>query len=161
MANESEEFIVKKELEEKRANIQNFDQLTLYLHTIKNNYNAGYGIAPRAIAQATLATAWFLSKEFGITGFQAEFVMWDFIRGWDFMSNQCGLRIIDYDNMLYPQYKYKFEKTICVDTWEALQKRAKELLMEREDAAHPVVIKHWKSIVDGNVPFGYEVEDDA
>ena len=28
-----------------------------------------------------------------------------------------------------------------------------------DDVAHPDVVAHWKSIVDGNVPFGLKVED--
>ena len=75
---------------------------------MKENCNYGYGQAPRAIAQAALATAWYLSSEFGITGFQASFVMWDFILDWQYRNNKCGLKMIDYDDMLYPQYEHKF-----------------------------------------------------
>ena len=32
--------------------------------------------------------------------------MWDFIIDWMYTSNQCGLRIVDYDDMLYPQYNH-------------------------------------------------------
>ena len=59
--------------------------------------------------------------------------------------------------MLYPQYEYKYEKTIDKITWENLQKAAKKNLEESPDA-HPDVIKHWQSIVDGNIPFGYKIK---
>ena len=86
---ESKEFEVKKTLEKDRENIGSLEELMSYLENVKENYNCGYGEAPRAIAQASLATAWYLAKEFGITGFQAGFVMWDFIRGWMYQNNEC------------------------------------------------------------------------
>ena len=154
----SREFEVKAQLEKERKDIKSFDDLVAFLQRVKDNCNTGYGTAPRAIAQAALATAWFLSSDFGITGFQAGCVMWDFIRDWQYSHNECGMKIVDYDEMLYPQYDYHFEKTIRRDTFETLQEAAKKRLEESE-YAHPDVIKHWKSIVDGNVPFGYVIED--
>lgn len=158
MNNENKEFEVKEQLEKERKNIKSFDDLVAFLQRVKDNCNTGYGTAPRAIAQAALATAWFLSSDFGITGFQASFVMWDFIRDWLYSYNECGMKIVDYDDMLFPQYEHKYEKTIRSDVFEALQKAAKKKLEETE-YAHPAVIKHWKSIADGNVPFGYVVRD--
>ena len=157
------EFKIKAELEEKRKDIKTFDDLVAFIKDIETNYNCGYGDAPRAMAQAALAVSWYLSSEFGITGFQAGCVMWDFILGWMKTGNQCGLKLVDYDEMLYPQYDYKFDKTISSDTWELLQKRAKELLEEDDNSklsAHPHVRYHWESIVNGEVPFGYAVVDD-
>lgn len=154
----SREFEVKEQLEKERKDIKSFDDLVNFLQKVKDNCNTGYGTAPRAIAQAALATAWYLASDFGITGFQAGFVMWDFIRGWNYRSNKCGLKIVDYDTMLYPQYDYRFEKIISKDTFEALKKEAEENLKDSAHA-HPNVINHWKSIVDGNVPFGYIIKD--
>lgn len=158
MNNENKEFEVKEQLEKERKNIKSFDDLVAFLQRVKDTCNTGYGTAPRAIAQAALATAWFLSSDFGITGFQAGFVMWDFIRDWLYSGNECGMKIMDYDDMLYPQYRDKYEKTISRDVFEALQKTAKKRL-EDSKHAHPAVINHWESIVDGNVPFGYVVRD--
>ena len=152
------EFKLRDKLKEDRENIKSFDELISFLQNVKENCNYGYGEAPRAIAQAALATAWYLSSEFGITGFQASFVMWDFILDWQYRNNKCGLKMIDYDDMLYPQYEHKFEKTLSTDTFEALQKEASKLF-EDSKGAHQEVIKHWKSIVDGKVPFGYMLRD--
>lgn len=154
----SREFEVKEQLEKERKDIKSFDDLVSFLQRVKDTCNTGYGTAPRAIAQAALATAWYLASDFGITGFQAGCTMWDFIRDWSYSGNECGMKIVDYDEMLYPQYDYKYEKTISKDVFEALQKTAKKRLEESE-YAHPAVINHWKSIVDGNVPFGYIVKD--
>lgn len=152
------EFEAKEILEKERKNIKSLDDLMNYIQNIRDNYDIGYGTAPRAIAQAALATSYYLADMFGITGFQAGFVMWDFIKDWSFRGNKCGLKIVNYDDMLYPQYNYKFQKTISKDTFEALQKEAQNNL-KKGRYAHPNVIKHWKSIVDGNVPFGYIIED--
>ena len=75
MENENREFVVKEQLEKERKDIKSFDDLVAFLQRVKDNCNTGYGTAPRAIAQAALATAWFLSSDFGITGFQAGCVM--------------------------------------------------------------------------------------
>lgn len=154
-----DEFEVRDKLKEERKNIDTFDDLINFLRNIQDNYNCGYGEAPRAIAQASLAVAWYLADEFGITGFQASFVMWDFIKDWLFSSNECGMRLVDYDNMLYPQYEDKFQKTIGPDTFNALQNKAKILIETNGDCAHPAVIEHWKSIAAGKVPFGYVVKE--
>lgn len=153
------EFELRDELAAKRKDIKTFEELTEFLKYVKENCNTGYGEAPRAMAQAALAVAWYLAGEFGITGFQAGCVMWDFIRDWSYSGNKTSLRIVDYDNMLYPQYDYKFEKTITPSVWNALQKEAAKNLEER-DHAHPDVVAHWKSIAEGHVPFGYSVRED-
>lgn len=154
------EFEIRDELVEKRKNIKTFEDLTAFLKDVEENYNTDYGGAPRAIAQACLAVAWHLADVFGITSFQAGFVMWDFIRDWNFRNNKTGLKIIDYDNMLYPQYEYRFQKTISSDMWHSLQTEAEKLLEDSEHA-HPDVKAHWENIVNGVVPFGYEVTYDS
>ena len=73
--------------------------------------------------------------------------------------NECGLKIVNYDEMLYPQYDYKFDKCISLETFRAMQSQAKELL-KNKNFAHPDVVKHWESIANGEVPFGYTVKDD-
>lgn len=95
----------------------------------------------------------------GITGFQVGAVMWEFIRRWEFTSNKTGLKILNYDNMLYPQMADKFEKKISRGVWNLLQKEAKERLEKDGESAADSVVAHWRSIVAGKVPFGYVVKD--
>lgn len=137
------------------------DELPDFMDRMTHGYNHDYGTAIHAVSACALAAAWAACREddTGLTGFQAGFVMWDFIRNWTKIGNKCGLRIIDYDDLLYPQYEYKMDNTISKVNWEALQKEAKKNLETKLDA-HPYVIAHWKSIVEGNVPFGYKVLDD-
>lgn len=86
-------------------------------------------------------------------------------KGFTYYSNKCGLKLIDYDNMLYPQYEYKFDKVISDETWKDIQEQARKNLEGLEELdkehrlVHPDVIAHWQSIVEGQVPFGYRVEE--
>jgi hypothetical protein len=82
--------------------------------------------------------------------------MWDFVLDWQYRNNKCGLRMLNFDDMLYPQYDYKFAKTISAEQFEKIKEQAKENL-EKNEHAHPDVIKHWQSIVDGKVPFGFTI----
>lgn len=116
-----------------------------------------------AIAACAVAAAWAGDKspQGGITGWQGSWVMWNFIQNWMGKQDSCGLKLVDYDDMLFPQYEYKFtEKTISSDTWNSIQKKANELLIEVDGYTSPKVIEHWKSIVNGVVPFGYTVKED-
>lgn len=155
------EFEVRERLQEERRNIESFEELVSFIENIKDNYGSDYGETPRAIAQAALATAFYLAdKEFGITGFQANFVMWDFLFDWQYPSNECGLKIVNYDDMLYPSNEYKFEKVISKETFVKLQEKAKDNIANKNlSHVHGKVLKHWQSIVDGNAPFGYVVKE--
>jgi len=151
----------------KEATEQIIETLPKFINHVMNDYEHDYGTICNAIAACSLAAAWAANKheQGGITGYQAGFVMWDFIKGWMYSNNKTALRIIDYDNMLYPQYEEKFDKVISKEIFEGIQKEAKNRLDAFEanpenDYAHPNVVKHWKSIVAGNVPFGYRIKED-
>ncbi|MBD5307611.1 MAG: hypothetical protein HDS14_08335 [Bacteroides sp.] len=103
----------------------------------------------------------------GITGFQAGFIGWEMIK--QFISvGDCGLSIVDWENMLYPQYEERFEKTISRGIFEELKKKARKRLAEADEgeriyghsSIHPEVRKHMESIVNGVVPFGYVIKED-
>ena len=146
------------------ATEQTIETLPQFVNHIMNDYDHDYGTICHAIAACSLAAAWAANQhEQGhITGLQASFVMWDFIKEWMYSGNQSGLRIVDYDDMLYPQYENKFDKVISKETFKSIQKAAQERLDEVKQGreAHPDVIKHWESIVAGNVPFGYKIKED-
>lgn len=119
-----------------------------------------YGTVCNACAALALAGAWYGAKREGITGFQAGFVMWGFIREWMYSENKTGLRILNYDNLLYPQYSDRFEKTISKETWKSVQETAASYIENEGSHAHPDVVKHWQSIVDGIVPFGFVIKEE-
>ena len=154
-----DEFEAMNILREKRKEIKSLDGLLDFIKDVSKNYNTGYGTAPRSIAQASVAVADYLLGSMGCTGFQAGCTMWDFITELMYPNNKCGLRLVDYDEMLYPQYEYKFtDKEISKESWEAMQKTAKDNLLSNEYAT-PRVVQHWQNIADGVVPFGFTVED--
>lgn len=144
-----------------KAKEQTPDTIMAYINHVMNDYSHDYGTICHAIAACAVAAAWAANNADGacggITGFQSSFVMWDFIRHWMYENNKCGMRLVDYDCMLYPQYRDKFDKTISKDVWEQLQKAASENLKTYNAASS--VMEHWKSIVNGKVPFGYSITD--
>lgn len=155
----TEEMHLEKEWFEHTDEIKTIDQLTEFINHVLGDYEHDYGTVCHAIGAAAVATAWYGAHVEGITGFQAGFVMWDFIMHWTKTSNKCGMKLVDYDDFLYPQYQYKFEKTISRDAWRSIQEQAKKNL-ESNEAACFEVRNHWHNIVSGIVPFGYKVEDD-
>lgn len=133
------------------------DELALFVTKLITQYNHDYGTVVRAMTAAMMASFSVVDKspQGGITGFQAGFIAWDMIK--EFMSIQGAAKILDYDNLLYPQYAHKFEKTIDVGTWESVQAKARENLTGNNDHTHHDVVSHWKSIVDGVLPFGFTI----
>ena len=146
----------------KDASKQTIDTLPDFMNHVLKDYKHDYGTICKAIGACAIAAAWAAnaSPQGGITGFQAGEVMWDFIRNWNYRSNECGLRIVDYDNMLYPQYENKFAKTITLRIMDNLMKEARKLLQKDANSnfkAHPEVRAHWERIAQGFPPFGYEL----
>lgn len=153
----TEEMGIQKEWYKKAKNM-NTEELPEFIRELTEDYSHDYGTICHAIAAGAVATAWAINNTptGGITGFQAGAIMWEFIREW--MSyDKKPMRLIDYGDMLYPQYEDKFKK-ISEDTWIWLQEQAERNLKENSNS-HPNVVAHWQSIVDGNIPFGFEIED--
>ena len=147
----------------KEAKDQTLETLPAFLKKLTEKYSHDYGTICHAIAASAIATAWAVNATptGGITGFQAGAVMWGFVRNWKFSNNKSGLRIIDYDDMLFPQYEEKFtNKSISESTWIALQKEANLRLADNNEFANSKVVAHWQSIADGNIPWGYELSED-
>lgn len=130
-----------------------FERLSEYPHS--------YGSICIAIAAVASGAAHLLnrSEKGGITGFQASIILWEFRHAW--LSENSPAKIIDYSNMLYPQYKEVFFKPrLPKRTFEWMQTKAQELL-DSSPTASTIVRKHWLSITKGQVPFGWKLEDDA
>lgn len=145
-----------------QARKQTVETLPKFISHIMCDYKHDYGTVCHAVAACALAGMFAAdnTEQGGITGFQAGFVMWDMVKQMCYTGNKCGLKITNYDDLLYPQYEEKFDKKISKEVWKSLQKEAESQLKDRKNAAHPDVKQHWQSIVDGHVPFGFEVEDE-
>lgn len=124
-------------------------------------HNHTYGSIVHAIGAGAIATAYAMDnhKNGGITGHQAGAIMWEMLYNWNFKTNKCGLKLVDFDEMLYPQYEEKFDKTISPQVWIHLVAEAKSNLTSKTIYAHEDVIKHWEDISNGIVPFGYTVKE--
>lgn len=146
----------------KDAKEQTLETLPEFISHVMNDYNHDYETVVHAISACAIAAAWAANREKGawggITGFQAGFVMWDFVRQWMYSNNKTGFRLLDYDDLLYPQYADKFEKTITPSIWEHVQKEAKARIEETQFKVRPDVMAHWQSIADGKPPFGFTVK---
>ena len=144
----------------KQAEKQTLETLPAFMEMLAE-FQHDYNTAPYAITAAALGASWAMDKtpHCGITGFQAGCIMWEYIQNWGLSYKNKPLRMINYDEMLYPQYQRHFEKVITEDTWNYLQYQANKHLKEC-DCACDEVKEHWKSIIDGKVPFGYTVRDE-
>lgn len=147
----------------KEANEQTLDTLMDFINHLMNDYYHDYGTICHAMAASMMATMWAIdhSDRGGITGFQASHVMWQVVRNICYRSNVTGLKITDYDDMLFPQYAYKFDKVMSSEQFAVLQSEAEKRLKENEESehkAHPTVVAHWTAIAAGIPPFGYRIK---
>lgn len=144
------------------AKSMTLDKIPEFMRHLAEDYGHDYGTICHAIAASAIAAASAMdsSAAGGITGFQTGAVMWEFISHWMHYEGK-PLRLINYQDMLYPQYREKFLQ-ISAETWKWLQEEAKKLIAtaEPDGYCHPDVERHWKSIAAGVVPFGYAVEQE-
>lgn len=129
-----------------------------FINELLHGYDLDYGAKIHAAAACTIAMFNACDDIFGFSGFQSSASIMQVLYKMNYRCNKTGIRVIDYDEMLYPQYKDKF-RSIPQNTWEALRKRADELIAESEWIADPSVLHHWMSISSGIVPFGYYISD--
>lgn len=144
-----------------RAKEQTLDTYEDFVEEILS-YDHDYGTICHALTAIAIAMIWVVERagNYGLTGFQGSCIMWEFIKNWSYTDNKTGLKLLDYDKLLYPQYEENFEKIITRDTWKALQNEAIEkLYSSRGSEVHHKVRDHWISIIRGEVPFGFKVKD--
>lgn len=146
----------------KEAKKQTIDTLPQFMKHVLGDYDHDYGTIVKAIGACAIAAAWSgnAHPNGGITGFQAGAVMWEFIRNWNHDDNKCGMRLMDYDDMLYPQYEYRFDKVISPRLMENLADEAKRRLSESPEMCADVKA-HMERIAKGIPPFGYKISDEA
>lgn len=131
----SEDFqAIKKDWADK-AKKCTIETLPVFLKELTENYSHDYGTICHAVAIAAIAGAYTVehSPQGGITGFQGGAVMWEFIKGWNYSSNKTGLRLIDYDNFLYPQYAAKYDKVLSPGIWAGIQKAAQNEIQKADN----------------------------
>ena len=113
------------------------------------NRKHDYGTCVYAMSMSAIAAFRYVSHRLGVTGFQASCADLDFIARNRGMKH--GFCILDYDNLLYPQYEYKFDE---VDFWRLIRDNIEHLskeagkLLENTEPVHPEVRAHWEKLVE-------------
>jgi len=142
-----------------RARKQTFETFPAFIQEINDTIPLSYGNICHMIGIAAIASAYTFenSDKGGITGFQSGCILWDIVCAWT--NNYEPQKMIHFRDMLYPQMDYKFS-TISKETFRWLQKEAQKELSDSNDGIgmHPDVTRHMKSIVAGEIPFGYTLE---
>lgn len=117
------------------AQKQTVETLPEFVRHLVEDYEHDYGTICHAIAAAGLAGMYAVenSPTGGITGFQAGFCMWGIVRQWQYQNNKCGLRMLNYDDLLYPQHEDKF-KSISKGVLETVRREAAYKIAEHEKA---------------------------
>ncbi len=144
---------------EKAKHVKNPDELKEFIEYVYSFGDfPGYDEDVHAITAIAIASSWCANEYYKITGFQASYVGLQYLMHWTYgYRDIVGISVTDYTDMLYPQCQYKFEKKIDKDMFKALQEAAKKKL-DDGDCGTQKVREHWQSIVDGTVPFGYELK---
>jgi hypothetical protein len=146
------------------ARNQTKDTLMDFINHVMNDYFHDYNTICQAISACMMATMSACDKYdcAGITGFQASAIMWEIVKHIHLGGN-CGMRLIDYDDILFPQYDYKFDSTVIPkDIFSAIVDEARKRIADSENNnsyVHPKVLDRWKCLADGNVPNGFSVGD--
>lgn len=87
-------------------------------------------------------------------------IFWAFLRHWLPEFSYAPLRILVYEDLLFPSPQTeKNYKTITKDIQDWLKQRAKSYLENNKDAPEELK-KHWQAVVDGHIPFDLELEED-
>jgi len=113
------------------------ENLPAFVQKLLGEYRHSYGTICHAVAAAGLAGAHAIdnSKQGGITYFQAGCILWEFVIRWMRWQDK-PMRLVDMDDLLYPQYKSKFT-TISKKTWEDVQRKARVKLDKDGKGTHP------------------------
>lgn len=144
-----------------RANkVRTPEELGAFVQELVGEYRHDYGTVVHACAAAAVAAGHAVSGSNaggGITGFQAGCVMWSFLSKW--LHEDGPMRLVKYEEMLYPQYEESFQKTITTETATWLREQAQKKLAEFPEVGHSQVRSHLERVAEGHVPFGYTVRD--
>lgn len=116
------------------------------------------GIAADAASALAVASACMFAKMFSMTAYQKSRVMWNIVDALTDAEHDCGLKMVNYNHMLYPQYEDEFSGILPRQVWEALRTKAAETLSAKGDGELCEEVRsHLQSIADGKVPFGHSV----
>jgi hypothetical protein len=138
--------------ESEGAHPKTIDELVAYIKTLEGEVD-DYGKTVYAVSLASYATFNYMAHVGGITGFQAGCADLDILKRTRMLKH--GFKIVDFGNLLYPQYCDEDEipgwETIMRDNLEHLSKEAQKLLDEQTEYTHPDVVAHWQKLARAKV----------
>lgn len=141
--------IAKTEAELRDAKVpwpKTVEELTEYINSLVDRRH-DYGTCVYAVSMAALATFYYVSHKLGATGFQASCADLDFLKR--SRSYKHGFMVLDYNNLLYPQYldeeRFPSWQDLTKKNAKWLKEEAGKLLTKSPDA-HPEVLAHWKRL---------------
>lgn len=155
--------IIDEWYEKAKTEIQTPEQLKAFAEEISarvESSDEAYNDSSNGAAALVLAAVNMTACMYGMTQSQMGWVMRQVICQTLLSEHDCGMRLLNYSDILYPQYEDRFSREINADTWVKLREKAAKLVEENKKSKLPAckeVADHWKSIVDGKVPFGYTV----
>jgi hypothetical protein len=106
-----------------------------------------YGTCVYAMSMAAVAAFQYVAHKLGVSGFQAGCADMDILRRT--RSIEGGFRIVQYDDLLYPQYWDEgrsgiFEAALVENAAHYAEKA--RALLAKCPAAHPEVLAHWRRL---------------
>lgn len=126
------------------------DELNAYIKTLTDRPH-DYGTCVYAMSLAAVAAYHYVAGKVGATGFQAGCADMDILRRTRGIKG--GFRLLDYDNLLYPQYcnaeHFPSYTDLLADPKisERIAEQAKQKLASSE-SAHPAVKAHWERLAN-------------
>ena len=133
--------------EAKAPSPKNRRQLSEYIKSLVER-DHDYGTCVYAMSLAATAAFNYVARELGVTGFQASCADMDILRRTRHMEK--GFRILNYDNLLYPQYltedKFPSAGYLIAENKEQLAKWAKEKLEGADKFTSEAAIAHWEAL---------------
>ena len=146
--------------EAEKCNLED-GSLKKFLDHLRDDYAYDYGTYARATAAAAFATASAFARHFGLTMFLWDAAALDIVGKMMFPQNKLGYVVLDYDDILYPQYEERFShRKISKEGAEDLKKEAQRLLDERKgEMVSEWVVEWWKKLARGEFPKWLEVKE--
>lgn len=139
------------------------DSIDEFASELDKKYEHDYGTCVHAAAAVAKAAICKASRMFGLTGFQHGCILSLLMRNEFGIGREIGSKILDMDNLLFPQYMRNFvELKISKRCAENLRKRAVEKIKEakaKKEIVSKRVFAHWQWIAAGNLPSFVTVED--
>lgn len=127
---------------------QSLAELNRYISAMVDR-DHDYGTEVYAMSMVAAAAFQYVASKLGVSGFQASGAGLDFLRR--VRGMECGFRIIDYKNLLFPQYltpeHFPTMQDLLRDNCKELGMIAQQKIKENPKA-HPSVMRHWENLVE-------------